>query len=370
MQALCRDCGAAVRDEMERCPGCQSPRLVRHVELNQLAIAHVDCDAFYASVEKRDNPEWADKPVIVGGGQRGVVTAACYHARIFGVRSAMPMYKALKACPDAVVVKPNMSRYVAVGRQIRELMRELTPLVEPLSIDEAFLDLNGTERLHGKPPACLLIELIVRIEREVGVTASVGLSHNKFLAKVASDMDKPRGFAIIGRTETSDVLAPMPISTIWGVGPKLGARLNHDGLKSIADLRRLPLETLVARYGDIGQRLFYLARGEDRRSVKARQEAKSISAETTFNTDIAEFGDLRGRLWRLCEKISDRMKSQRVAGSTVTLKLKTAQFQILTRSRKLGRSTQLAEVLFQVGEAALVTMVDRGPVSPDWDRCH
>ena len=334
---------------------------MRHSELDTLSVAHVDCDAFYASVEKRDNPDLKDKPVIVGGGKRGVVTAACYRARVFGVRSAMPMFKALRACPQAIVIKPNMARYVEVGQQIRALMRELTPLVEPISIDEAFLDLTGTQRLHGHKPAGLLITLIRRIERDIGVTASVGLSHNKFLAKVASDLDKPRGFAVIGRTETLSVLAPMPVATIWGVGPRLNQTLIRDGLKTIGDLRQLPRDQLAARYGEIGLRLFHLARGEDRRLIKPRQTAKSISSETTFDDDLSEFADLRARLWRLCEKVSDRLKAQHVAAWTVTLKLKTAHFQIVSRSRKLDRPTQLADTLFRVAEGALAKMIEEGP---------
>ncbi|MEZ5666239.1 MAG: DNA polymerase IV [Alphaproteobacteria bacterium] len=360
MAGLCRDCGAAA-DVGPRCPACRSPRLIRHPELDTLAIAHIDCDAFYASVEKRDNPALADKPVIIGGGRRGVVSAACYRARIFGVRSAMPMYKALKACPDAVVIAPDMPRYAAVGRQIRALMLALTPLVEPLSIDEAFLDLTGTGRLHGHAPARLLVDLIRRIEAEIGITASVGLSYNKFLAKVASDLDKPRGFAVIGRAEAPAFLAQQPVSIIWGVGPRFGETLRRDGFATIADLRRAPREALAERYGEIGLRLHDLARGEDRRRVSPDNDAKSISAETTFDEDIADFAELRRRLWRLCEKVSERLKAQHLAAVTVTLKLKTADFRILTRSHKLSRPTQLADTLFRVGEAALARMIDQGP---------
>ncbi|PJN96384.1 DNA polymerase IV, partial [Amaricoccus sp. HAR-UPW-R2A-40] len=206
MPSLCRDCLTPSPDP-GRCPACRSPRTVAHPELLDLAIAHVDCDAFYASVEKRDDPSLRDVPLIVGGGQRGVVTTACYLARIHGVRSAMPMFQARRLCPQAVVVKPRMARYVEVSRQIRALMEALTPLVEPLSLDEAFLDLTGTERLHKAPPALLLARLQARVEAELGVSVSVGLSHNKFLAKTASDLDKPRGFSVIGRAETAAFLA-------------------------------------------------------------------------------------------------------------------------------------------------------------------
>src|SRR3990167_575943 len=187
-QGFCRDCFSPVPEGAERCPACRRPRLLFHPELHALSVAHMDCDAFYAAVEKRDNPELQDKPLIVGGGQRGVVSTCCYIARIRGVRSAMPMFKALAACPDAVVVKPDMRKYAAVARDVRTLMRDLTPLVEPVSIDEAFLDLSGTERLHHASPAVSMGRLAKRIEEEIGITVSVGLSHNKFLAKMASDL--------------------------------------------------------------------------------------------------------------------------------------------------------------------------------------
>lgn len=195
---------------------CGSPRLVRHAELYKLSLAHVDCDAFYASVEKRDNPELRDKPLIIGGGKRGVVSTACYIARIHGVRSAMPMFKALEACPEAVVVKPNMEKYAKVGREVRQLMLDLTPLVEPISIDEAFMDLGGTERLHRAPAAIVLARFAKRVEEEIGITISVGLSYCKYLAKVASDFEKPRGFSVIGEAEALDFLRNKPVSMIWG----------------------------------------------------------------------------------------------------------------------------------------------------------
>ncbi|MEE8248323.1 MAG: DNA polymerase IV, partial [Alphaproteobacteria bacterium] len=289
-EALCRDCGARVPAPAgrQRCPRCASPRLLRHPELSSLALAHVDCDAFYAAVEKRDHPEIAHRPVIVGGGRRGVVSAACYVARTFGVHSAMPMFKALKACPDAVVLRPNMEKYAAVGREVRALMLELTPLVEPLALDEAFLDLSGTERLHRRGPAEILARLARDVEDQVGITVSIGLSYNKFLAKVASDLDKPRGFAVIGRAEARAFLASQPVSLIWGVGAALRKRLEADGFDTIAQLARTAEGDLVARYGAIGRRLARFARGEDERRVDPNAPAKSISAETTFDRDIRE----------------------------------------------------------------------------------
>ena len=268
-QTLCRDC-LTVSDASGRCPACRSPRTLTHPELTALSIAHLDCDAFYAAVEKRDDPTLADKPVIIGGGTRGVVSTACYIARLTGVRSAMPMFKALKLCPDAVVIRPRMQHYVEVSRAIRSLMLELTPAVEPLSLDEAFLDLTGTERLHHAPPVVLLARLQSRIEAELGITASVGLSHNKFLAKIASDLDKPRGLKLIGRSETDAFLSAQPVSIIWGVGQATLTALQREGIRTIADLRTRDRKTLLLRFGSLGDRLYHLSRGEDARTDHPR----------------------------------------------------------------------------------------------------
>ncbi|MBT5177796.1 MAG: DNA polymerase IV, partial [Rhodospirillaceae bacterium] len=346
--AICRDCGASQsgpRLQPDRCEVCASPRLLAHAELHDLAIAHIDCDAFYASVEKRERPELANKPVIVGGQKRGVVAACCYIARLKGVHSAMPMFQARKACPDAVVIPPDMELYRRVGGQIRELMLDVTPLVEPLSVDEAFLDLSGTERLHGGSPAQTLTRLITRIEDEIGVTASVGLSHNKFLAKLASDMDKPRGFQVIGRAETLALLAPMPVGAIWGVGKMLKAKLQRSGIKTIGQLAQIGEAELIKQYGVIGRRLAHLSKGLDTRAVNPHGNAKSVSAETTFSKNMKDAKALSSRLWPLCETVARRLKARDLAAKTVTLKLKTSGFQILTRSRSLAAPTQLAEVL-------------------------
>lgn len=350
---LCRDCGALVPGEGRRCTACRSARLVRHVELHRLGIAHIDCDAFYASVEKRDNPALADKPVIVGGGQRGVVSACCYIARMYGVRSAMPMFKALSACPDAVVIPPNMKKYSAVGRQVAALMEEATPLVERLSIDEAFLDLTGTEALHGGSPARTLVKLVRRIEREVGITASVGLSYNKFLAKIASDLDKPRGFAVIGRAEVLDFLGPRSVGLIWGVGKALQQKLEADGIRTIAQLREVPDILLAKRYGAMGLRLAKFARGEDSRVVTPNAPPKSVSAETTFNTDLNQMDPLERALWPLCETVARRLKADGYAGGSVTLKLKTSDFRLRTRTRRLPSPTLLADRIFRLGRDLL-----------------
>jgi DNA polymerase IV len=349
MTTLCRDCTelAGEAPAGERCRACGSPRLVSHAELATLALAHIDCDAFYASVEKRDRPQLRDRPVVVGGGARGVVLASCYVARLSGIRSAMPMFKALKACPDAVVIPPDMAKYRLVGRQVRDLMLATTPLVQPLSIDEAFLDLSGTERLHGGPPARTLARLARRVERELGVTVSIGLSYNKFLAKVASDLDKPRGFAVLGRGEALDFLGPKSVGLIWGVGAALQQKLARDGITTIAELRHRGEHELTARYGAIGRRLARFARGEDDRVVDPEAPMKSISVETTFARDIADYDALAGQLHTLCDSLARRLERAGRAAAGVTLKLKTADFRLLSRSRGLVDPTQRADTLYR-----------------------
>lgn len=350
----CRACLSPLPPEPRKtCTACGSHRLMRHAELNTLAIAHIDCDAFYAAIEKRDDPSLEDKPVIIGGRQRGVVATACYVARLYGVKSAMPMFQALRLCPDAVVLKPRGGVYAAEGRRIQDMMRVLTPMVEPLSIDEAFLDLTGTQRLHGAPPALSLLRLQRRIRQEVGITVSVGLSHNKFLAKTASDLDKPDGFAVIGMAETLDFLAPRPVGSVYGVGPAFAARLERDGLRTLSQIRRIDDRTMAARYGESGLHLARLARGEDNRKVRPDRERKSISSETTFNTDIADLTALEKQLWTLCVKVADAAKAKATSGSVVTLKLKTAEFKSITRRRTLNAPTQLADTLFRVGRELL-----------------
>jgi len=358
MPGFCRDCRRDVPERAARCSACGSPRLLRHPEIDALAIAHVDCDAFYATIEKRDDPSLADKPVIVGGRQRGVVLTACYVARTFGVRSAMPMFEARRLCPHASVVRPDMEKYARVGRQVRELMFKLTPLVEPVSIDEAFMDLSGTARLHGMSPAKSLAGFAAGVETSLGITVSIGLSCNKFLAKIASDLDKPRGFAVLGGGEAAAFLAPKPVTLIFGVGKIAQQRLARDGLRTIGDLQRAGEMELRRRYGVEGARLARLARGLDDRPVKAEREAKSISAETTFDRDIADFRPLELRLWRLAEKVSSRLKANALAGSTVTLKLKTADFRIRTRAQSLSHPTQLAGRIFAAGRDLLARETD------------
>jgi DNA polymerase IV len=344
--AFCRACYARMPDGARQCAACGDQRIVSHPELFELTIAHLDCDAFYAAIEKRDDPGLEHKPVIVGGGVRGVVATCCYVARTYGIKSAMPMFRALKACPDAVVIKPNMAKYVEVGRAVREMMRDLTPMVEPLSIDEAFMDLTGTERLHGSPPAITLAKLQARIKTELGVTASVGLSHNKFLAKIASDLDKPQGFSVIGKDETLAFLARQPVTKIWGVGAAMAARLEGDGIATIGQLQKLDAATLAKRYGEIGLRLARLSQGEDARRIKPRRETKSISSETTFNHDITDVQRLEDILWDLCEKVSARMKASEYEGRVITLKLKSANFKTITRRITLEAPSNLARIAF------------------------
>jgi DNA polymerase-4 len=358
MPGFCRDCFADAAEAMPRCSACGSPRLVRHGQIHALAIAHVDCDAFYATIEKRDDPSLADKPLIIGGGKRGVVATACYLARTYGIHSAMPMFKALKACPHATVLPPDMAKYVRVGREVRKLMFELTPQVEPLSIDEAFMDLTGTERLHAMSPARSLARFSRRVEQEIGITVSIGLSANKFLAKIASDMEKPRGFAVLGRDEALAFLTPKPVGFIWGVGKASQARLQRDGFNTVADLQRADETDLMKRYGVEGRRLWRLSRGIDDRSVNPERETKSVSAETTFRADIASYKPLEKILWSLSEKVSSRLKSSGLSGTTVQLKLKTADFRLRTRARSLGEPTQLAARIFAAGRDLLAREID------------
>lgn len=350
-----------VFDGGSRCPACGSPRLAVHDEILSLAVAHLDCDAFYASVEKRDDPTLHDRPLIVGGGRRGVVSTACYIARIRGVRSAMPMFEALRLCPEAVVVRPRMARYAEVSRAIRGIMLELTPLVEPLSLDEAFLDLSGTERLHRAPPAVLLARLQKRIEDELGVTASVGLSHNKFLAKIASDLDKPRGFSLVGRAETLAFLGPRPVSLIWGVGKAAVRALENEGIRTIADLRARDRKALIRRFGSLGDRLWQLAHGEDARRVTPDHVLKSISHETTFAEDIGDLDLLRWHLWSLAEQVSARAKAAGLVGAVVTLKLKRADHALLTRRQTVSTATQMADRLYRTTLPMLRREMTSGP---------
>jgi DNA polymerase IV len=349
---FCRDCLATDFEGREpRCPRCGSPRLC--VADPTLSIAHVDCDAFYASVEKRDRPELRDKPLIVGGGgKRGVVSTACYIARTFGVRSAMPMAPALRLCRNAIVLPPDMSKYSLASGQIRALMLELTPLIEPLSIDEAFLDLSGCERALGLPVAIALARFALKVEHDVGVTVSIGLSYCKFLAKFASDLDKPRGFSSIARGEAMALLAPLSVGRLWGVGEVSRRRLEALGFRTIGDLQASDQGQAIARIGEDGRRLWRIARGIDDRRVSTERETKSISAETTFEEDVGDRTELERTLLGLCEKLARRLKQAEFATGGVTLKLRLPDFKLRTRARALP-PTQLAPRLFEAARGLL-----------------
>ena len=360
MPSLCRKCFNTFNEE-GRCPKCSSPLVVSHSELFDLNIAHMDCDAFYASVEKRDNPDLADKPVIIGGGRRGVVSTACYIARIRGVKSAMPMFKALEKCPDAVVIRPRMKIYAEISQQIRAMMNDITPLVEPLSLDEAFMDMSGTHKLHGAPPAVMLAKLMDRISDNLGLTGSIGLSHNKFLAKIASDLNKPNGYSIIGEAETSSFLKDKSIRLIWGVGASTQKSLEKSGIRTFLDLLRWDRKDLVSKFGSMGDRLWFLARGQDARVVSNSDRIKSISNETTLNENTSNIRVLEGHLWRLCEKVSSRAKSKGLAGTIMILKLKSSNHKIITRRVTLRDPTYLADVLFRSTYPLMEAAIENGP---------
>jgi DNA polymerase-4 len=353
LPAACRDCLHSWRGPQTSCPHCRSVRIVSHEQLFALSVAHIDCDAFYASIEKRDRPELIAEPVIVGGGKRGVVSTCCYVARTYGVRSAMPMFKALKLCPHAVVIKGRMDLYVQEGRRIRQMMQALTPLVEPVSIDEAYLDLSGTEALHGAAPAVSLMHLQKEVEREIGITISVGLASNKFLAKTASEADKPRGFFALSLEEAPTYLADKSVRIIGGVGAQFEKKLNGDGIRTVADIQKIDVKTLVKRYGETGLWLHNCAFGQHNRKVDPAGERKSISSETTFNEDIADPKQLEDILWRLSLRTADRAKHSGAEGRVVTLKLKTADFRSFTRRVSLNDPTQLAQVIFRAAKPML-----------------
>ena len=353
--SICRECLSTFDSKVLYCANCESLNLISHKEIEKLDIAHVDCDAFYASIEKRDNPKLKNSAVIIGGGKRGVVATACYLARIKGVRSAMPMYKALKLCPSAIIIKPNMSKYRDASRKIQNLMNQLTPLTEPISLDEAFLDLSGTKKLHKKIPAVLLAELSKKINQEVGISVSIGLSYNKFLAKICSDLDKPKGFSLLGRGDSKKFLNSQPVEILWGVGKILKRKLNDDGIKTISQIEELGIKEVINRYGSIGSHIYSLSQGKDLRRVVPQRQIKSISHETTFENDISDKEVLEKKLWSLCEKVSKRSKEKGLGGQTITLKLKTKEFKLISRSCTIDEPTQIGELIFQNSK----TLLDR-----------
>lgn len=363
--SVCRDCFTEQKAHSitvgQKCDACGSRRIVSHARLNEFSIAHIDCDAFYAAVHKRDQPELRDQAVIVGGGVRGVVATCCYIARASGVRSAMPMFKALKLCPNAVVIKPQMELYSREGLKIRAMMQDLTPLVEPVSIDEAYLDLSGTDRLHGCSPAVTLVRFQRKVEAETGLTVSVGLSSNKFLAKTASDLDKPRGFAVLAPEDVPDILWGRSVGFLHGVGPAFVKTLNRDGYITIGDLAAADFGVLQSRYGDSGARVAAMAIGKDSRKVEPDSERKSISSETTFNTDLRDLEDLEPILARLCTQVGERTRASLCSGRVVTLKLRTASFKAITRRITLSEPTATGRIVFEAAKPLLVAELSKGP---------
>jgi DNA polymerase-4 len=355
-RALCRDCCEIVDGAPEACVRCGGKRVVAHAELENLGIAHIDCDAFYASVEKRDRPELAREPLIVGhAGGRGVVVTACYIARQFGARSAMPMFQALELCPQATVIAPDMAKYKRVSEQIRTIFASATSIIEPVSLDEAYLDLTDDYRTEAPPAAEALAQIARRIEGEIGITVSIGLADNKFLAKLASELHKPRGFSVIGRAEAKAFLAPLSVRKIHGVGAVTAKRMEESGLATIADLQALSEQQLAARFGKFGHRLAQFAHGNDDRQVTPYRPVKSISAETTFAKDTGSSAELTGIARRLCDRVAAQLVRKGVAGSSVVLKLKTSDFRLLTRSRRLAYPTQRADVMFE----SVASLIDK-----------
>jgi DNA polymerase IV len=350
-RSLCRDCFTLAYPASGVCRACASARLVAHDEIETLHIAHIDCDAFYAMVEKRDNPELRGRPVIVGHpGGRGVVTTACYVARKFGPRSAMPMYKALQLCPDAVVIQPNMAKYKAASNEIRNIFASISDCIEPVSLDEAYLDLSDAHRVSDRPPAAALAEASRRIEREVRISVSIGLSYAKSLAKLASELQKPRGYSVIGRAEAKAFLASLPVGKIHGIGAATAERMAALGYVTVADLQAADQQALMGRFGKFGERLVKLINGEDDRAVAPDRETKSISAENTFAVNTSALDVLIAEVRPMCDRVSERLKRNELAGQTVVLKLKTGDFQTITRNARLAHPTQRADLLFQNAE--------------------
>ena len=370
LYALCPDCHHKWRFHADRplaksgegayapCPVCGGKRGIAHAELPELFIGHLDCDAFYASIEKRDRPELMDQPVIIGGGHRGVVSTCCYVARKFGVRSAMPAFKARELCPDGVFLKPDMAKYQREGYRVRDMMRAITPDIEPLSIDEAFLDLTNAQGTHGKTAAECLIDLQAEIRREVGITVSIGLSYNKFLAKIASDLNKPFGFSMIGSAEAVSFLADKPVRMMWGVGPAMERKLRDDGITTIGQMQQLDIHALQGRYGSIGKRFFHFSRGQDNRRVEQSSERKSLSSETTFNEDISDLDELVDIAKRLTARVASDLARKEIAGHTVVLKLKSADFKTRTRNMRLTYPTLREDLILETALTLLKKEVD------------
>ncbi|HUU82327.1 MAG TPA: DNA polymerase IV [Phycisphaerae bacterium] len=325
-------------------------------------ILHVDMDAFFAAVEQLDDPALRGQPVLVGGDPqgRGVVSAASYEARPFGCRSAMPTAQALRLCPEAVVVRPRMKRYVEVSGQVFGIMEQFTPLVEPLSIDEAFLDVAGSVRLYG-PPERMGAELKRRIHTETGLTASVGVAPNKFLAKLASDLEKPDGLVIVPRDGIEAFLDPLPIERLWGVGRATLKRFERMGVGTFAEVRRLSEEELRRQFGEAGSHFYRLVRGIDEREVVPDRQAKSISHEVTFPVDVKDVEHLRGVLLDQTEHVARRLRRHGLLARTVNLKVRTGDFKTITRSSTLAAGTDRTDVLWEAASSLLEKWSGRRP---------
>ncbi len=357
---LCRDCFYVFKTD-PKCKNCGSPRIVSHKNLLSLEIAHIDCDAFYASIEKRDDPSIRNLPVIVGGSHRGVVTTCCYIARVNGVRSAMPIFQAKKLCPNAVIISPRMDYYKKISGSIERILTTLSPKIEFVSLDEAYIDLSGTQRLHGEPPAIRLAKISKKIETEIGITISIGLSHNKFLAKIGSELEKPRGFSVIGHSDTSSTLRDKSIAKILGVGKKTELVLKSNGINIISDILKYDKEKLQEILGSFGETLWFLARGIDNRKIEPNKPAKSISYEKTFKKNEIKLEILTKFLWELAEKIAWRLKRLDVVALKVKVKLKDTNFKVVIISTTLNQPSNSPEEIFQKSKKLLQKNITKGP---------
>lgn len=319
------------------------------------AILHIDMDAFFASVEQRDNPALRGKPVLVGGdGPRGVVAAASYEARAFGCHSAQPTAIAKRLCPQAVIVSGRHADYKAVSRQVFDILQRFSPLIQPISIDEAFLDVTGSTKLFG-PPDDIARQIRELVRQETELTCSVGVAPNKFLAKLASDMDKPDGLTVIDPQRIQQTLDPLPVTKLWGVGPSAERSLARLGVRTIRDLRSIPLETLRARMGEHGEHLHALARGIDDRPVRIDREAKSISHEHTFPADLGNPDEVRALIARQAQDVASRLRKHKRFARSVTIKVRFGDFETITRSTTLDRQTDETRAIHDAARALFDT---------------
>lgn len=324
-------------------------------------ILHVDMDAFFAAVEQRDNPALRGKPVIVGGSPtgRGVVLTASYEARVFGCRSAMPMAQALRLCPQALIVKPNGAAYREASAKVRAVFEQFTPLVQPISIDEAFLDVTGSQRLFGDGPT-IARQIKDEIFAATTLTASVGVAPNKFLAKLASDLQKPDGLVIVPPDDVQGFLDPLPVGRLWGAGPRTLAKFERLGLRTIGDVRKVGEPELRRAFGDMGAHFYRLATGGDDRPVTPDRAAKSISHERTFASDIRDLDWLRGELQEHVEQVAARLRRHERLARTVVLKIRDPEFRTITRSSTLDRATDRTDLLWNAAAALYDAWLQRG----------